>query len=370
MSITPIHPAGSEPRPTIAVTMGDPIGIGPELVVKVFSDARLRRRARFVIYGVAEPMHYAADLAEIDPYWRRVQHDSKLVDTAIGAGVTVRDYDEYSLAGPTGDRRHTVGPSRLGGHSSFRFVEDAIFDACREAGDPLRIDGLVTAPICKQSWAMAGRGKYAGHTELLGARFGAKRIAMAFFSPKLRVVLVTRHVPLMDLRNILTIGRIFDPIDLANDALRELGVARPRIAVCGVNPHAGEGGLFGDEETRLIEPAIRALNEAGIDACGPYSADTVFHRALAGEFDLVAAMYHDQGLIPVKLLAWRDAVNVTLGLPIVRTSPDHGTAFDIAGKNQADESSMRAAVEMAIDLCLSRRAMVDAAAGQSAITTR
>lgn len=356
--------------PTIAVTMGDPIGIGPELVVKVFSDPQLRKKARFVIYGIAEPMQHAAELAGIDPYWRRVQHDSKLVDTAIGAGVTVRDYDEYVLTSPTGERRHAIGPTRLGGHSSFRFVEDAIYDARRDVGDPLRIDGIVTAPICKQSWAIAGRSKYAGHTELLGTRFGAKRIAMAFFSPKLKVVLVTRHIPLMDLRNILTIGRIFDPIDLANDALQELGIARPRIAVCGVNPHASEGGLFGDEETRLIEPAIRALNEAGIDAHGPFPADTVFHRALAGDFDLVAAMYHDQGLIPVKLLSWRDAVNVTLGLPIVRTSPDHGTAFDIAGKSEADESSMRAAVEMAIDLCLSRRAMADAAADQSTIITR
>lgn len=346
----------ADPLPTIAITMGDPMGVGPEIVVKTLADPRLRRRARFIVYGMAEPMHYAADLAEIEPYWRRVQHDSPIADTAVGAGVTVLDYDEYTLGGSPGGANGKAGPSRLGGHSSFRFVEDAIIDSSRPATDPLRVEAVVTAPISKQSWALAGRAKYPGHTELFANRLRARRHAMMFVSPKLKVVLVSTHVPLMELRNILTIGRIFDPIDLANDAMRELGFEQPRIGVCGLNPHAGENGLFGDEETRLIEPAIRALNEAGIDARGPFAADTIFNRALKGEFDLVAAMYHDQGLIPVKLLAWKEAVNVTLGLPIVRTSPDHGTAFDIAGKNQADESSMRAAVEHAVTMTLGRRA--------------
>lgn len=357
------HP-GADHLPTIAVSMGDPLGIGPEIVVKALSDPRLRKRARFIVYGMAEPMHYAADAAEIEPYWRRVQHDSPVAETAVGAGVTVLDYDEYTMPGAPG-ARSAGGSTRLGGHSSFRFVEDAIIDSTRPATDPLRVEGVVTAPISKQSWAMAGRGKYPGHTELFATRLRARRFAMMFVSPSLKVVLVTTHVPLMELRNILTIGRIFDPIDLGADAMKELGFEHPRIGVCGLNPHAGEGGLFGDEETRLLEPAIRALNEAGIDARGPYAADTIFNRALGGEFDLVAAMYHDQGLIPVKLLAWKDAVNVTLGLPIVRTSPDHGTAFDIAGKNLADESSMRAALELAIQMTLGRRAIAqDAAAIQ------
>ena len=334
--------------------MGDPYGIGPEIVVKALSDPRVRRRARFVVYGISEPMQYAAGLAEIEPNWRRVQHDSNLVDTAIGTGVVIRDYDEYTLAGAPGGARPE--PTRLGGHASFRFVEDAIADAARDAADPLRVDAIVTAPISKQSWALAGRSRYPGHTELLATRLHARRHAMMFVAPRLKVVLASSHVPLMELRNVLTIGRIFDPIDLANDAMLELGFARPRIAVCGLNPHAGEQGLFGDEETRLIEPALRALTQAGIDARGPFPADTVFTRALDGEFDLVAAMYHDQGLIPIKLLEWRSAVNVTLGLPIIRTSPDHGTAFDIAGKNQADDSSLRAAIELAIDLAASRRA--------------
>lgn len=339
------------------------MGIGPEVVVKSLAEPRRRRQARFIVYGIAEAMHLAADRAGIEPYWRRVTHDSRLAETAIGAGVALYDYDEYSLSGVMSPQ--SAVPSRLGGHSSFRFVEDAILDSARPAGDPLRVDAIVTAPINKQSWAMAGRANYPGHTELLAMRFRARRHAMMFISPKLSVVLASTHLPLMDLRNYLTIGRIFDPIDLANDALRTLGTPRPRIAVCGLNPHAGENGLFGDEESRLIEPAIRALAAVGVDARGPFGADTVFNRALAGEFDLVAAMYHDQGLIPIKLLAWKDAVNITLGLPIVRTSPDHGTAFDIAGRNIADESSMSAAIDMAVRMALSWRAVSSCACGDS-----
>lgn len=341
-------------RPVIGVTMGDPLGVGPEVVVKALADPEVRRRARFVVYGMAEPMNYAADLAETDPYWWRVQHDSPLVETAIGRSVAVLDYDECADLGSPGAGRERARPTRAGGAASFRFVEDAIRDSKRPVGDPLRLDAIVTAPISKQSWALAGRGKYPGHTELLMTRFGAKRCAMMFVAPSLRVILATGHMPLMDLRNALTIGRVFDPIDLGRDACQALGVERPRIAVCGLNPHAGEGGLFGDEEERLIEPAIRMAVDAGIDARGPFPADTVFNRALKGEFDLVVAMYHDQGLIPVKLLAWDSAVNTTVGLPIVRTSPDHGTAFDIAGQNRADPGSMRAALTLAADMVRSR----------------
>jgi 4-hydroxythreonine-4-phosphate dehydrogenase len=177
---------------------------------------------------------------------------------------------------------------------------------------------------------------------------------MMFVSPRLRVTLATTHIPLNDIRNALTIGRVFDPIDLGNQACRELGIERPRIAVTGLNPHAGEQGQFGDEEARLIEPAIRVARDAGIDAHGPFAADTVFIRAAAGDYDLVVAMYHDQGLIPVKLLGWDKAVNWTLGLPIIRTSPDHGTAFDIAGKNVASEGSMKAATELSTTLAIRR----------------
>ncbi len=173
---------------------------------------------------------------------------------------------------------------------------------------------------------------------------------MMFQGPKLNVALATVHLPLMDIRNVLTIGRVFDPIDLGHLAMQQLGCENPRIAVCGLNPHASEDGHFGDEERRIISPAIQMAQDQGIDAHGPFPADTIFHHALNGKYDLVVAMYHDQGLIPVKLLAFDESVNLTLGLPIIRTSPDHGTAFDIVGKNKANPGSMKAAIRLAAQL--------------------
>lgn len=343
-------------RPTIAITMGDPLGIGPEIVVHALADQRLRRSARFVIHGMAAPLFAAAEAAGVDPFWWRVRSDSPLIDTAQSQDVVLVDHAladaDVAGGGIDLDRRR---PSRIGGEASFQFVESAIVDAARPTDDPRRADAIVTAPINKQSWHMAGRGKYPGHTELLATRFKAKRFAMMFVAPRLKVVLATIHIPLMDLRNALTIGRVFDPIDLGNEACMRLGITRPRIAVCGLNPHAGEAGLFGDEESRLIEPAIRMAIDAGIDASGPFPADTIFNAAVDRKFDLVVAMYHDQGLIPVKLLARDEAVNMTLGLPVVRTSPDHGTAFDIAGRNMANPGSMRAAIELAIRSVRRRR---------------
>ena len=349
--------------PRIAVTMGDPYGVGPEVVVKALSDPKLRQLARFVVLGLSEPMHYAADLAEIDPFWWRTPLDSPVASTAMAArGVALFDDDNQRLVGAPGGR--SPGPTREGGAASFRFVESAIEMARRPLDDPLRVDGVVTAPISKQAWALAGKKIYPGHTELFTQRLRAKRSAMMFQTPRLRVVLATWHIPLMDIRNILTIGKVFDAIDLANEACLEIGIERPRIGVCGLNPHAGEGGLLGDEEQRLIEPAIELSQAQGIEALGPYPADTIFNRALDGLFDVVVAMYHDQGLIPVKLLDWKDAVNVTIGLPIVRTSPDHGTAFDIAGKNKADPSSMAAALRLAVTMAVAsmNRARMEAAA--------
>lgn len=186
---------------------------------------------------------------------------------------------------------------------------------------------------------------------------------MAFASDRLRVALATTHIPLMDIRNVLTIGRVFDAIDLGYDACCQLGIKRPRLGVCGLNPHAGEGGMFGDEEQRLIEPAIEVAQRNNIDAQGPFPTEVAFRKALEGSFDLVVAMYHDQGLTPMKLLNWQRAVNWTLGLPIIRVSPDHGTAFDIAGQGVADPGSMKAAIELAIDLAYQRRTMAQPATG-------
>jgi 4-hydroxythreonine-4-phosphate dehydrogenase len=329
--------------PVIGVTMGDPLGIGPEVIVKALDDAGLRGRARFVVYGQNARLTLAADRAGRHPAWFRVAAESDRANLPLFGDVTVLDYGESDLA------PGVPGPTRSGGLASKQFIEDAITDAMRPAGDPRRIDAIVTGPISKESWALANF-RWPGHTELLAARTRAKRHAMMFVSPKLRVALATAHLPLMEVRNVLTIGRVFDPIELGHELCRSLGIARPVIAVAGLNPHAGEGGLFGDEEIRVIGPAIEAAKRLGIDARGPFPGDTVFIAAAEGKYDLVVAMYHDQGLIPVKLLGWDSAVNVTVGLPIVRTSPDHGTAFDIAGKGVANEGSMRAAIELAIRL--------------------
>ena len=326
------------PRPTIGITMGDPCGIGAEIIIKALADDALRRRARFMIFGLAEQLAYTADALEIDLPCRREHHEDI---RPLPDDVVLLDYDEF--APPTTLPRE---PSRFGGKASMAFCQDAI-----AAAQARLIDAIVTAPISKTSWREAGFSKYPGHTELLAEKFKVKHVAMMFVAPRLRVVLATIHEALFEIRNRFTIGCVFHPIDLADQALRRwFDLPHPRIAVAGLNPHAGEDGRFGDEEDRIITPAIILAAEAGIRVWGPYPADTVFIKALAGEFDCVVAMYHDQGLIPIKLLAWREAVNVTLGLPIIRTSPDHGTAFDIAGKNKADPSSMIAAINLAIDL--------------------
>lgn len=239
---------------------------------------------------------------------------------------------------------------------SLRFLDDAVAAAMKPVGAEGRIDAIVTAPICKESWMLAGC-KFPGHTEFLQHRTRARRVVMMFASPKLNVALATVHIPLMDVRNRLNIGCVFDPIDLGHQAMQAMGIARPRIAVCGLNPHASENGQFGDEERRIIEPAIEMALRAGIDASGPYPADTIFIDAIKGKFDLVVAMYHDQGLIPIKLLAFDEAVNVTLGLPIIRTSVDHGTAFNIVGRNMANPGSMKAAIRHAVAMAAGTAAL-------------
>lgn len=331
-------------RPVIGVTIGDPAGIGPEVVVKALADPEIRRLARFVVFGMNELMSYAADLAEIEPFWWRLQHDSPRAGFDLVHDIVVLDYDEYSMLGQAIHK-----PTKQGGQASLRFLDDALACALKPPAADGRIDAIVTAPVCKESWQLTGC-RYPGHTEFFQARTKSKKAVMMFHSPKLNVVLATVHVPLMELRDLLNIGCVFDPIDLGHQAMQRLGVPKPRIAVCGLNPHASENGLFGDEESRVITPAIQAAQNAGIDAQGPFPADTIFLDAVAGKYDLVVAMYHDQGLIPVKLLAFDTAVNVTLGLPILRTSVDHGTAFDIVGKNKADAGSMKAAIKLAVKL--------------------
>ena len=334
-------------RPVLSVSMGDPGGIGPEIIAAALAPpvSPSLEGVRFVVHGSGRAMHAAAESLGVDPFWWRVERGSGLLDSAREQRVVLVDADAWasSRGAAVGAGGFERRPTKLGGELSFRWVEDAIASAGRDGG----AHAIVTGPISKEAWSMAGRGRWPGHTELLAERFGVKRAAMMFEGPDLRVVLATAHVPLMDLRDVLTIGRVHEAIDLGAAGCRMLGVADPRIAVCGLNPHAGEHGLLGDEEGRLIEPAIELARAHGLRVEGPLPGDTVFGRAAGGEFDLVVAMYHDQGLIPVKLLARDRSVNVTVGLPVVRTSPDHGTAFDIAGRGLADAGSMRAALELA-----------------------
>ncbi|MCL2646226.1 MAG: 4-hydroxythreonine-4-phosphate dehydrogenase PdxA [Phycisphaerales bacterium] len=378
----------SDKRPIIGITMGDPGGIGAEIIIKALADPEIRNMARYVIFGLNELMAYVADLAEIEVFWWRDQHErfmekpearSQKPEEKIESpfpyeqDVVVLDYDDFSILGLEARR-----PTRAGGDASMQFVLDAIHAAIRG-----KIDALVTAPICKESWKLAGYDRWPGHTELLAEKTRARRHAMMFAAMEkpearsqkpeekiengggrnsklethkgLRVVLCTIHEPLFELRHSFKIGTVFDPIDLAHRALVDwFGIETPRIAVCGLNPHASENGQFGDEEKRIIAPAILMAQQHGIDAAGPFPADTIFLKAVQGHYDLVVAMYHDQGLIPVKLLDFAGSVNLTLGLPIVRTSPDHGTAFDIVGKNKADPTSMKSAIRMAVEIARRR----------------
>ncbi len=340
-------------RPTIAISMGDPLGIGPEVIARALSEKPLRERARFIIFGSARPMQAAAKACAITPFW----------DDHENAGVQLIESSTWKRSPNT-----TPGVDAKAGDASFRYVEEAI-DAVRTH----RADALVTAPINKTAWAAAGHGQWAGHTDLLAARFGAQRTRMMFVAPELRVILATAHVPLMRVCDALSVEHILETIAIGHEVCAQLGIGKPRIAVCGLNPHAGEGGALGDEDERVIVPAIRLAQQQSIDVQGPFPSDTVFNAAVSlrlrppPRFDLVVAIYHDQGLIPVKLLAFDSAVNLTAGLGAIRTSPDHGTAFDIAGRGIADAGSMRAAIDLAIEL--SHRQRDTASASYQCATT-
>lgn len=333
--------------PTIAVSMGDPGGIGPEVIVKALAEGALRARARFMVLGVGSCLVRAASAAGITPYWQSVPAGGVWPD---GAGMVCVDDElrEGATMGPF-EARDTAE----GGSLSLAWVEEAVAMCKPTRAASQRAHAIVTGPISKAAWALAGELKHPGHTGLIAARFGVMKYAMMFVSPMMNVVLVTDHMALRHVPRAVTSWYVRDTILLGADACVKMGIAKPRVAVCGLNPHAGERGLLGSEDDEDIRPAIAQAREKGVDAHGPFPADTIFLDAMdrpgrSRRFDLVVAMYHDQGLIPVKLLARDSAVNVTVGLPVPRTSPDHGTAFDIAGKNLADPGSMRAALELAV----------------------
>ncbi len=321
-------------RPVIGITLGDPAGIGPEVTALALGRPEVFGIGRPVVIGDPEVLRRAAEVC-------RVPLEIIAEDTPDSAGTAGRVLviNPFDL---------DLGRTQFGrwseetGRASAAYLAAAV--DLIEAG---RLAAVVTGPIHKEAWAAAGI-RATGHTTWLQERCGADRVVMMLAGEKLKVALATIHHPLRDVPGLLTFTRLTETITLTG---RELGrwfhYKRPRLGVAGLNPHAGEGGLFGDEEERIIAPAVAAARRDGLDVVGPVPPDTVFFRAVSGEFDAVVAMYHDQGLIPLKLLHFHDGVNVTLGLPFPRTSVDHGTAMDIAGAGRADCGSMLAAIRMA-----------------------
>ncbi len=322
--------------PLIAISMGDPAGIGAEVILKSAAAlAHVRGAPALVVVGDLKLMAETA--------WR-LHSVPEPCEWRVGQTLAPRGSLGVAQVGNLAALARRPGnPSRDGGDASFHYVTAGAKMVLRG-----QADALVTAPISKQWWDRAGH-DFPGHSELL-ARIGrTRRWRMMFAGDELKIALVTVHVGLARVSRMITRRAVLDTIGLIRDHMRSrLGVKRPRIAVLGFNPHAGENGLFGDEEIRAIAPAIRAAQRAGIDAVGPLAPDTAFVRS-AGKFafDAAVAMYHDQGLIALKTLEFDRAVNVTLGIPFIRTSPDHGTAFDLAGKGRANPSSMLAAIEYA-----------------------
>lgn len=343
MTPTPAPETVRSAKPLIGLTMGDPHGIGPEVIVKALASTDIRAAARFVIFGKHEYLEQAAATAGISPFWWRTPRQQ---GPRVGSGVLVSDFEDIPAPPPANGKR---SPDAQCGFASFQFVEEAV----RHLRDGA-LDGLVTGPISKQSWALS-KIAHRGHTELLADRFDTRRVTMAFVAGSLRVALASAHLPLFDLRNQFTIGLVNQPIDLLDRALREwFGIEEPHIGVLGLNPHAGEGGLLGEEEARVIEPALTMARNGGVRASGPLSPDTAFVLHIREQFDGLVAMYHDQALIPLKMHAFHSAVSITLGLPAVRTSPVHGTAFDIAGRNLANPGSMCSAIRLAINIANQR----------------
>lgn len=325
-------PGHSDP-PLIGVTMGDPAGIGPEIVLKAVQT--LESGLRLVVLGDLSVLAETAQRLELPlrPVSWSVPQPYPPDPEVVPVIPLSRLPAQHQMPGR---------PTPAGGEASYRYVEAGVGLARDTA-----IQALVTAPISKAMWRAAGR-DYPGHTELLAGLTHSPDVRMMLAGSRLRVVLVTTHIPFTQVAAALSSRRIVTTLVLtARHLSRFHGLSRPRLAVAGLNPHAGEGGAFGDEEDRLISPAVRRAAEQGLSVVGPLPADSVFVRAVNGEFDAVICQYHDQGLIPLKLLSWTDGVNVTIGLPIIRTSPDHGTAFDIAGRGTADPRSLQAAIRLA-----------------------
>ena len=346
---------GQEPdsRPIVALTLGDVAGVGPELAVKLLAEPEVYRQACPVVVGSGAILERAIKLLGSSARVRVVDQPAD----ALGSIEQIVCVDAAS------QNLSEIVPGKIdarAGRAAYEFLDRAIDLAL--AG---KVDAIVTLPIQKESLHLAGV-PHPGHTEILAEKCGGLEHAMMLFvgppicrqESGLAVIHATLHVPLRKVFELLTVDRVIASIELAHQFLRPLtGGSSPRIGVAGLNPHAGEHGLFGDEESTIIEPAIATCCERGIAVSGPYPADTLFRRGLDGDFDAVIAMYHDQGHAAVKTVAFHEAVNVTLGLPIVRTSVAHGTAFDIAWKGLADPSSLRTAVKLATRIVTGKQSL-------------
>lgn len=314
-------------KPVIGITIGDPNGIGPEIVVKSLSCLEIK--------GICTPTVFGS---------RKILNEVKRI-LALSTDFETVDFDNFDtsdLKAGNNDRR--------AGQAALDYIEHSVDYALQE-----KVDAIVTAPISKKSIHLTGS-SYPGHTEMLSDLTGSDKVAMMFEGNLFRVVLVTIHRPLSEIPRLINFDNVFNTIKLTHKFLIELfAIPNPTLVVCGLNPHAGESGAFGTEEIKFIKPAVNMAKEDGIRVEGPLPSDTLFYMAAKGKWDAVIAMYHDQGLIPFKMVSFKDGVNITLGLPIIRTSPDHGTAFDIAWKALADPSSMIAAIKTAVRLAENKK---------------
>lgn len=324
-------------KPVIAITMGDAAGVGPEIIHKSLADSRLYEHFRPVVIGDASIMKRAGKIVDS-------RQTLQIVSKPLEAGddpsvIPLLDLANLAVDIPFGRI------SAQAGKAAYEYVYTAVKMALKR-----EIQAIVTAPLHKEAMNLGGI-NFAGHTEILGTLSQTKDYAMVLYSEPLKVIHVTTHVSMRQACDLIKKDRVYRVIELAHQAGRLFGIGHPRLAVAGLNPHAGEHGLFGKEELTEIAPAIESAQEKGLSVFGPIPPDTVFYRAVVKkEYDIVVCMYHDQGHVPMKLLAFETGVNVTVGLPFIRTSVDHGTAFDKAGQGTADQRSLNEALKLAADM--------------------
>ncbi|HXC62458.1 MAG TPA: 4-hydroxythreonine-4-phosphate dehydrogenase PdxA [Nitrospiria bacterium] len=329
-------------KPVIGITMGDPVGIGPEIIIKSLSRARIHVLCRPFVLG---------DSRLFEKTIRRLRSPLKIrgISNLEDLRFSGKILNVLSLPIEDLDYLKPGVPNKSAGMAMLAAINKGTEMALKG-----EIAALVTAPIHKEALRLTGS-PHPGHTELLANLSdlggGKPSVRMMLVGGKLRVILVTTHAALSEVPKLITTPKVFTTIQLADSTMKKhFGIRRPRIAVAGLNPHAGEGGLFGQEDQALIRPAVEQAKAGGIQAVGPLPPDSLFHQAYRGDYDVVVVMYHDQGLIPLKMLSFGHAVNITVGLPFIRTSVDHGTAYDIAGKGIADPSSLIAAIELAVKM--------------------